>query len=114
MNLLPLATTVIIALGSTTLWADCTTPSAPDLLDGATAEEDAFIAGYKQAKAYLAEAEAFLECLQKEEAAEVAEGIATDETKAARLELYNATVDEMQAVGDNLNAEVREFKARSQ
>ena len=104
----------IITLGSAQAWAQCTKPTAPAIPDGSTAEKDAFYAAYQEAKNYLAEADKYLVCLTEEEKAEMEQGESTEETQAARLDLYNQTVDEMQALGETLNTEVAEFKAREQ
>lgn len=113
MKILPLAAAALIALGSGALTAECVSPEAPAVPDGATSDKETFIAGYQKAKGFLADGEAYLECLETEEKADMDAGSSTEETQAARLTLYNATVDQMQTVGESLNAEVREFKARS-
>ena len=112
MRLLPLVATAIFTLASGALAAECVTPEAPAVPDGASSDKDTFIAGYQKTKSYLAEGEAYLKCLENEEKAEMEAGTSTEDTQAARLSLYNATVDEMQATGETLNTEVREFKAR--
>jgi hypothetical protein len=112
MKILPLAAAAIFALVSGALAAECVTPEAPAVPDGATSDKETFIAGYQKAKGYLADGEAYLKCLETEEKTEMDAGTSTDETQAARLTAYNASVDQMQAVGEALNTEVREFKAR--
>ena len=66
-----------------------------------------------QVKDYLKEADGYLKCLEGEEKAELKADKSTEETRAARLNLYNETVDEMQQTGAELNAEVGKFKART-
>ncbi len=102
----------LLILTSGSLWAQCSAPIPPPLPDGASADKEDFIEGYQQTKHYLKNAESYLNCLQDEEAAEIEAGTSSEESRARRLALYNAEVDEMQATGDALNAEVRAFKAR--
>lgn len=91
--------------------AECVKPEVPEIADGATAEKDAFFDSYGEAKAYLGEADAFLKCLIEEDKAAKEAGQSKEQSDA-RLDIYNKVVEEMQAVGEKLNAEVKEFKAR--
>ena len=111
MKIIPLAATLVIALGFSPLWAACSKPQAPELLDGSSAGKDEFIASYQTGRTYISDTEAYLACLEGEEKAEVDAGKSTEESKAARLELYNTTVDELQLFSEKLNTEVRDFKA---
>lgn len=113
MKILHLVTVALITLGSNPLWAACSKPEAPAIPDGAKAEKSEFLAGYQQVKEYLNEADGYLKCLEGEEKAELKADKSTEETRAARLNLYNETVDEMQKTGADLNAEVGKFKART-
>ena len=111
MKIKSLALTVAIAFIAAPVWADCSIPQAPELLDGSSAAKDEFIASYQTGRTYISDTEAYLACLEAEEKAEVEAGESTEESQAARLELYNTTVDELQQFSEGLNTEVREFKA---
>jgi hypothetical protein len=111
MKIISLIGTALVLLASATLSAECVIPEVPTIPDGSTSDEDTFMAGYQQGRAYITEGDAYLKCLEAEEAAEIEAGVATDESKAERLALYNAVVDSMQNVGNTLNSEVREYKA---
>jgi hypothetical protein len=102
----------LLSMVSGSLWAQCSAPIPPPLPDGASANKEDFIEGYQQAKNYLKSGESYLNCLQDEEAAEIEAGTSSEASRTQRLALYNAEVDQMQATGDALNAEVRAFKAR--
>lgn len=91
--------------------AECTRDAAPAIPDGNTATLEDMQAGQQAIKAYVASANAYLECLDNEAAA-VGEDD-TDEAKAARLADYNATVDEQTSVAENFNKAVKAFKARN-
>jgi hypothetical protein len=113
MKIPALVTAAVFALGCSAVSAECPIPEAPAVPDGSTSDKDAFMAGYQRAKSYLANGDAYLKCLELEERAEAEAGNASDESQAARLKLYNATVDQMQQLGKKLNKEVRQFKART-
>lgn len=114
MKIKPAITASLIALACSPAWAACTKPTAPIIPDGSNTEKDAFYAAYQEAKTYLTEGEEYLACLTDEEKAEMKKGETTEETQAARLDLYNEAVDEMQTLGEQLNAEVTKFKASQQ
>jgi hypothetical protein len=90
------------------LYAQCVYPPAIDVPDGATASNEEMISGQKAVKSYMAEMEAYLECLDKE-TAELTEK-ETPEQKAIHTQRHNAAVDAMEATAAKFNEEVREYK----
>lgn len=102
----------ILLLATSTAFADCSRPTAPELPDGATSDLETMVAGQKAVKAYVAETEAYLDCLTAEGEAAVEEE--TAEEQLARVEQHNAAVDEMEAVATAFNEEIREYKAKGQ
>jgi hypothetical protein len=92
--------------------AECSRPTAPELPDGAVSDLETMVAGQKAVKAYVAETEAFLDCLTAEGEAAVEEE--TPEEQLARIERHNSAVDEMEAVAEAFNEEIREYKAQGQ
>ncbi len=82
---------------STTLYSGmtmaCTKPEAPVLPDADTAVTAQMIKAKNEVKAYMANAQAYLECV-----------------KSTRE--HNAMVDEMQKLADSFNSIVRDYKAR--
>ena len=92
--------------------AECNRPPAPTLPDGETSDMETMVAGQKAVKAYVAETEAYLDCLNKE--GEAAADTETPEQQLARIGRHNEAVDEMEAVASQFNEEIREYKAQSQ
>jgi hypothetical protein len=91
--------------------AECSRPTAPQIPDGETSDLEAMVEGQKAVKAYVAETEAYLDCLNAEGEA-VAE-TETPEQQLARIERHNAAVDEMEAVAGQFNEEISAYKAKS-
>ena len=104
-----LATALLLA--SSMVSADCTRPTAPDLPDGDTSDLQAMVDGQKAVKAYVSGTEAYLDCLTAE--GDEAGAEADPEEVAARVEMHNAAVDEMEAVASEFNEEIREYKAKA-
>jgi hypothetical protein len=100
----------IATLAASPLFAECPYPDVADIPDGATATNDQMVDGQKTVKAYMAEMDAYLKCLDDEEAA-LSEEQKTPEEHALRVEKYNAAVDVMEATAAAFNEQVREYKA---
>ncbi len=100
-------------------WAACTyPPSEVDIPDGASASEAEMGAAQGEVKTFLADMQAYLDCLEKEAAAaraaaEAAGEELNPEQEALHVKRHNAAVDAMHAVAEEFNVEVREFKARN-
>ena len=101
---------MLLLLVSPLVAAECSPPTAPSLPDGAVSDLQTMVDGQAAVKTYVSSTEAFLACLDEEEAAAGDEEAA--EAKMARLERYNAAVDEMESVANTFNEEIREFKAK--
>jgi hypothetical protein len=88
-----------------------------DLPDGITASRDDMIAGKKAVQSYLAAMEAYLSCIEAEEAqAVLAMGKVDDDTKRQRKNMfdkkYNAAVEEMNLVAEQFNIQLRAYNAK--
>lgn len=105
-------TSAMLLLAANLAFADCTRPTAPELPDGATSDLETMVAGQQAVKAYVAETEAYLDCLTAEGEAAVEEE--TPEEQLVRIEEHNSAVDEMEAVASEFNEEIREYKAKGQ
>ncbi len=92
--------------------ADCVMPEQPELPDGAVVDLAAMVSAQQSVKAYLTDAEGFLDCLLEQEAA-AADLEATPEAQAAITEAYDAAVVAMKTLGDAFNEEIRKYKSRS-
>lgn len=98
-------------LGATSAALACDQPQPPALPDGASADRDAMISAHGEVKNFVNAGNAYLECLQQEEAAEVADESITEESRKARLAKYNTTVEAMQKIGADFNTELKKFNA---
>jgi hypothetical protein len=100
--------------------ADCPYPPAPDKLpDGATATLEQMVAGQKAVNAYQKAINDYTACIDKELEEAIAK--AGDKLKPAQktdmqrveAQKHNAAVDQLQAVADRFNEQVKVFKART-
>ena len=103
--------TTALLLTSSLSIAECSRPTAPELPDGATADMQTMVDGQQAVKVYVAGTEAYLDCLTAAEGE--AGGEANPDVEMERVEMHNAAVDEMDAVADKFNEEIREFKAKA-
>ena len=112
---------LIVAAGlvAAPAYADCTYPKAPGAApDGNTATMEEMVAANKAVKAYNAEIESYLGCIQKEHDTKVAQGgdsLSEEQKKqmAAMLaQKNNAAIDELQTAAAKVNEQIRIFKAR--
>ncbi len=83
-----------------------------------TATKEDMIAGQKGVKAYVAEMEAYLECIvEDEKKAKASMDDIESEVEQQREEMlnkkYNAAVEEMEMVAAQFNSEVQAYKARA-
>ncbi len=88
-----------------------------DFPDGTTATRDDMLAGKKAVEAYINDMNAYLACIEAEEAqAMIALGSANDEMKTQREKnfnkKYNAAVEEMNLVAEEFNVQLRAYKER--
>ena len=101
-------------------YADCPYPPAPDKLpDGASATLEDMLAGQKAVKAYQMAIDGYVACIDKELDAAIVKG--GDQLKPAQkadmqhveAQKHNAAIDQVQAVADRFNEQVKVFKART-
>ncbi|MEM6819242.1 MAG: hypothetical protein AAF578_10680 [Pseudomonadota bacterium] len=98
-------------------WAACTYPTKIDIPNGATATQEEMIEGQKAVKQYMADMNTFLDCIEAESKATMAEDEASEakaEREAILSKRHNAAVDEMETVAANFNDAVRAYKARQE
>jgi hypothetical protein len=111
---------LVLALLSSTAWAECTYPRAPGKIpDGNIATREEMVAAKKLVDKYNTDMTAYLDCLKTEHDAAVAKSDAslTEEQKqqmAARMIQKNdAAMDELQDVAGRFNEQLRAFKAKT-
>ena len=99
--------------------ADCTYPQAPNHLpDGNTATLNQMLAGQKAVQSYNEQMMAYLSCIKLERDNTMAQsaGKLTKQQKAAveaiEIQKHNAAVDQLHAVADQFNTQVKIFKAK--
>lgn len=110
--------TALFAVGHAN--AECVYPKAPaSMPDGKTATEDEMIAGMKAVKEYNAAVTAYLNCLETEMQARIAEAgpeAPADQIaqiKSIHSKRHNAAVEELEAHAARFNEQVRAYKAKS-
>lgn len=112
-----LAALLITATISTAL--ACDYPSKVAVPNGATATKDEMLQGQSDVKQYVADMEAYLDCIVAEEKAARSQMEDLDpETEQQREDVlnkkYNAAVDEMEMVAATFNAEVQAYRERDE
>ena len=97
----------------------CIYPKAPtNLPDGNTATKEEMLAGAKAVKEYDAQITAYTECLKLEHDEAMAKEGANltkeqrEERERMQVQKHNAAVDELQAVAERFNEQIRAFNAR--
>lgn len=105
---------------STSAWADCTYPRAPGKMpDGNTAPREELLAAKKLVDQYNAEMNTYLECIKTEHDQAVAKGGSSlsEEQKQQMAAMYtqknDAAVDELTAVAERFNEQVRAYRAKN-
>jgi len=112
-----------VAIAATVLapaaYADCSYPQAPSHLpDGSTATLAEMLAGQKAVQSYNEAMTAYLSCIKLERDSRVAAAgdkltkQQKQELEAIEIQKNNAAVDQLHAVADQFNAQVKIFKAR--
>lgn len=97
----------------------CDYPSKVDIPNGATATRDEMLQGQRDVKQYVADMEAYLECIVAEEqnARAQMENLEPEDEQQREDMLnkkYNAAVDEMETIAANFNTEVQAFRAKDE
>jgi hypothetical protein len=108
---------LMACLASGSAQATCIYPRAPEHIpDGKTASYDEMVAGQKAVKQFDADMTAYNACLDMETASLEQSGLYDEnrlvELRAMQAKKNNAAVDEVQAVADRFNEQLRIFKAR--
>lgn len=109
---LPLKLTIIGLLSSLSFLANaaCEYPAAVKVPDGKSASKEEIEASGAEVRQYVATMEAYLECLDAEDAA-IPPELVTRETRELHVKRYNAAVDELQATATEFNTQLRAFRA---
>jgi len=113
------AAALAAALLAPAAYADCSYPQPPtNLPDGNTATLKEMLAAMQQVSAYNKAMEGYLSCIKLERDSRVAAAGATltkqqkQELEAIEVQKNNAAVDQLHAVADQFNTQVKIFKAR--
>jgi hypothetical protein len=102
-----LASIPVLASFACEAFAACSKEPAPSIPDGKGASEADMGAAQQAVKAYIASANAYLACVQKD-----IDSASTAKTeKAALNKQYNSTVDEMNGVAAKFNTSIKAYKA---
>ena len=116
---LPLTVAVIAAALAPAAYADCTYPTAPNPIpDGNTATLKQMLSMQKQVQSYNEEMNAYLSCIQLERDSRVAQAgdkltkQQKQQLEAIEVQKHNAAVDQLHAVADQFNAQVKIFKGK--
>lgn len=101
---------------ATAAHADCAYPKAPEKIpDGSSASEPEMIEAMKAFKAYDADVNAYITCLDADTKAKSAEGAPVGtimQMKSMQAKKQKAAVDELQEKASKFNAQVRAFKSK--
>jgi hypothetical protein len=108
------------AAATASAYADCPYPQAPTKIpDGATATLDEMVAGQKAVNAYQKAINDYNACIDKDLEDALAKGgdKLKPEQKAdmqrVEAQKHNAAVDQLQAIADRFNEQVKVYKART-
>ena len=119
MKSLLTAAIIAVAALAPAAYADCTYPTAPNPIpDGNTATLAQMLSMQKTVQAYNEEMNAYLSCIQLERDSRVAQSgdkltkQQKQELEAIEVQKHNAAVDQLHAVADQFNAQVKIFKAK--
>lgn len=111
---------IAFATATAAAYADCPYPQAPTKLpDGATATLEEMVAGQKAVGAYQKSINDYTACIDKELDDAIAKGgdklKPDDKKKMQQMEAqkHNAAVDQLQAVADRFNEQVKVYKAKT-
>lgn len=114
-----LAAVAMAAALAPAAYADCSYPQAPSHIpDGNTATLAEMVATQKAVQSYNEQMNAYLSCIKLERDSRVAQGgdkltkQQKQELEAIEIQKHNAAVDQLHAVADQFNAQVRIFKAK--
>ena len=107
---------LLLALAAPSVFA-CDYPSRIDIPSGVTATKEEMLQAQRDVKQYVANMEAYLDCIVAEEKSvrsEMTDLAPEDEQQREDLlnKKYNAAVDEMETVAAAFNSEVQAYRGR--
>jgi peptidyl-prolyl cis-trans isomerase B (cyclophilin B) len=88
----------------------CTEPAVPDIPDGTTASYEEMVEGQQQVQSYVAQAEAYLDCLNQ--VIDDPDSGLSAEDRNALVAGHNTTVGLIEAAAAQFNQELRTFRER--
>ncbi|WP_372748562.1 hypothetical protein [Litorivivens sp.] len=103
--LLPMFSLVLSAQAG----AQCTEPALPTVPDAASATKEDMLAAYRDMRAYQQSAQSYLDCL---DALKLSEPDVDVEVLLERLNAYNRTVDNMDAISRQVHRQLDSVNAR--
>ncbi len=98
----------LAAIAASELQAECTYPADVVIPDGATSTYEEMRDSQTFVKEYMAEMEAYLECLEQEDITQTAQ--ASDEDERLHAQRRITAIDAMESVAAKFNEQVRTFK----
>jgi hypothetical protein len=111
---------IAFATATAAAYADCPYPQAPTKLpDGATATLEDMVAGQKTVGAYQKAINDYTSCIDKELDDAIAKGgdklkpQQKQDMQRVEAQKHNAAVDQLQAIADRFNEQVKVYKART-
>lgn len=117
-RLIKTAISIGLVLGAQSAFS-CDYPSRVLIPNGNTATKEDMLEGQRAVKQFVSEMEAYLKCIEDEEAASrmsMVEMTPEDEEERETVfnKKYNAAVDEMERTAAQFNAEVQAYRAQEQ
>ena len=111
---------IAFATATAAAYADCPYPQAPTRIpDGATATLEEMVAGQKAVGEYQKAINEYTACIDKELDAAIAKGgdklkpEQKQDMQRVEAQKHNAAVDQLQAIADRFNEQVKVYKART-
>ena len=111
---------IAFATATAAAYADCPYPQAPTKIpDGATATLEEMVAGQKEVGAYQKAINDYTACIDKELDDALAKGgdklkpEQKQDMQRVEAQKHNAAVDQLQAIADRFNEQVKVYKART-
>ncbi|MGD9600045.1 MAG: hypothetical protein AB7G76_14390 [Steroidobacteraceae bacterium] len=117
---IPAAALALVVVGGP-VYAACTYPTAPDKLpDGTVATKEEMLAGKQLVQQYNKDMEAYLSCIKLEYDTQLASDAATltpeqkAELEKRQTQKHNAAVDELEAVANRFNEQIKVYNKAHQ
>jgi len=100
-----------MVLGATTAYAACSMPEDITIPDGATATEEEMLNGRATVQQFMADMEAYLECLEQETQVKAQVGEIPPEEAVLQVEQHNAAVAVMEEIAARFNEQLKIYKS---